>query len=397
MLANVWQGLVQRPTLSSLKVKLPNQRLPRPTILVPPIQNLKSLHITDIDPLCYPDNISLLVLGSKKLETLKLHWSPRMREASELSVNLHSYFGKLIAANARMPLKHLAFHNLFAFNENVFEDIMDRDLIESITLISSMNGTDDTADSAFMDASWKCAAPTSEHSLSGMRMLRGDKISDLHCRMLPKFSSLEKYYLVTGRKLHDYHCTHSQEKIGTYGGFTAVDSGSSKSSGRSNSDTTTSSNSTPSSAVSSVSCTTHDPSMAPFTPSTEQAPMSRLGRSYLDTIFKHHGSSLRHLLLMPQWRLSVEDLARLVHSCPNLEQVGLGLEEANFNMLRLLIPFLPKLYAIRILDNPNDSALTRNINRMNCGGQEEKIRDELWKNGFQAVSSFETSNFLQRG
>ncbi|MCJ1377055.1 hypothetical protein MMC17_000145 [Xylographa soralifera] len=386
MLPNVWQGLAERQTLSSLKVDFPNLRLPRLTTLVPPIQNLKSLHITNIDPLCYPDNISLLLLGSKKLEVLKLHWSPRMREAREPSVNLHSYFGKIVTAKYRMPLKHIAFHNLFAFNEDVFERIIDPNTIESFTMLSSMGGTDDTADIAFMDATWKCAKPESAPNL---KKLRGDKVSKIHCNMMGRFRELESYYLVTGRRPN--HCYQNLfAKSDSVRGSNGLSIGitdsitNSDSSGGSNSGTSNSPGSTPQSTTSSASCTLQNPTTI-YAPLSEPNTLCQLGRDYLENIYKYHGTSLRHLLLMPQWRLSPEDLARLVRNCPNLEQVGLGLEVTDFNMLRLLIPFLPKLYAIRILDNVDDSTLTDNVSGLGSCGSDEKVGDDIWKMGFDTL------------
>ena len=390
MLPNVWQGLAQKQTLSSLKVNFPNLRLPRLTTLVPPIQNLKSLHITNIDPLCYPDNISSLLLGSKKLEVLKLHWSPRMREAREPSVNLHSYFGKIVTANYKMPLKHIAFHNLFAFNEDVFEKIIDPKIIESFTMISSMGGTDDAADIAFMDATWKSAGPMEAPNL---KMLRGDKVSKIHCDTMGKFRELESYYLITGRKPNHCYPNPLIKSDGVKGSsglcFGLMDSmPNSDSSGGSNSGASNSTSSTPQSTISttsSASCPTQN-SIPPHTPLSSSNTLSQMGRDYLENIYKYHGTSLRRLLLMPQWRLSSEDLARLVRNCPNLEQVGLGLEVANFNMLRLLIPFLPKLYAIRILENLDDSTLTDSVSNLGPDWSDENVGDDLGKMGFDTVS-----------
>ena len=392
MLPNVWQGLAQRQTLSSLKVTFPDSRLPRLTALVPPIPSLKSLHIAGIDPLCYPDNISSLLLGSKKLEVLKLHWSPRMREAREPSVNLHSYFGKLVTANYRMPLKHIALQNLLAFNEELFENILDANIIESFTMISSMGGTDDTADIAFIDATWKCARPKLALNL---KTLRGDKVSKMHSKMLGEFRGLESYYLITGRKLNGCYRSPSGRSVetntatSTYSGLMNSTTNS-DSSGGSNSGTSNSPASTPQSAVSTASttsCLMQNPAMLSVPPSGSNT-LSPLGKDYLESIYKYHGPSLRRLLLMPQWRLSSEDLARLVRHCPNLEQVGLGLEVSNFEMLKLLLPFLPKLFAIRILDNVHDSTLTDSLNRVGLDCQEESLGDDIGRLGFGAVSLF---------
>lgn len=40
----------------------------------------------------------------------------------------------------------------------------------------------------------------------------------------------------------------------------------------------------------------------------------------------------------------------MVSSCPNLTQLGLALAEDQFESLRLLLPFIPEIYALRILD-----------------------------------------------
>ena len=85
---------MDRTSLASLTIRCQTRRTPRPTTIISPLPNLKTLVVYDIDPLCYPDDISLLIFGSKKLENLKLHWSPRMRAAGEESVNLMSIFGR---------------------------------------------------------------------------------------------------------------------------------------------------------------------------------------------------------------------------------------------------------------------------------------------------------------
>ena len=282
MLPTVWMGLVQRPNLLDLTVRFPGTRFPRPTLVVPPIPKLISLKLTDIDPLCYPDDVSLLLYGSKNLRTLKMHWSSRMREAREPSVTLSSYFGKSIAMNYKMPLKSMAFHNLYAQHDSIVHDLFDS-TVEEFSMISSAAGAGDSADMAFIDNNWRTSPPK---TLPPFKMIRGDKISTTHCSLLGRLKGLERYYLITGRK---------PKAMGIEG----------------------STESTPCNA---------DPCpvsvQSPVTPETPADPsLVSLGASYLDNIFKCHGSTLRHLLLMPQWRLSSEELARLVRSCPLLEQL----------------------------------------------------------------------------
>ena len=399
MLPTVWLGLVQKQTLTSLTVKFSTLRIPRPTLRVPPIPNLRSLHIIDIDPLCYPDNISLLLLGSKKLETLKLHWNPRMREARETSVSLHSYFGKMFAANYKMPLKHIAFQNLFAHNEETYYDIADNDTIESCTMISSLGGVDDSPEMAFVDKSWDCSTPKSQWS--SLRMIRGDKVSKRLCQMLTRFTTLERYYLITGRKPKEppferrespaWRITSSEtngstgclEKDKEYGCHIGEYNGFSGSSGNS-----PGSEYAPQSTTSNKSLSGMDRTTMPFTPPADTNAIARLGNDYLDAIMTFHGPNLRHLLLLPQWRVSAYNLARLVRNCPNLEQLGLGAEKSDYNMMQLLLPFLSKLYALRILDSVDDSVASGHGTMWADNRHEEVFSDELWKPEYEKVSCF---------
>ena len=363
MLPTVWLGLAQKQTLTSLTVRFPTLRLPRPSTLVPSIPNLKSLHILDIDPLCYPDNISSLLLGSKKLENLKLHWSPRMRKAREPSINLSLIFGRIIAAKYKMPLKHIAFQNMYAYNEsyseNIFHNIVDSQTVVSFTMISSFGGADDSADFSFVDNSWKSAFTKPE--TPQLRMLRGDKVSNWHCAMLKGFTTVERYYLITGRKLQD---PTSQRLLKDAEGD---DDGSNSASPRN------------------VQCPANC-NLKSFTPPAEPTATARLQHDYLESITAFLGARLRYLLLLPQWRLSTEAVAKLVRSCPNLEQLGLGLEESSYAMVRLLIPFWPKLYAIRVLDKPGESRMTEQCDQLGDGVQERMIETELDNAEFDIVS-----------
>lgn len=280
MLPTVWMGLVQRPNLLDLTVRFPGTRFPRPTLVVPPIPKLVSLKLTDIDPLCYPDDVSLLLLGSKNLRALKMHWSSRMREAREPSVHLSSYFGRCVAMKYKLPLKILAFHNLYAQHDSVVHDLLDT-TVEEFTMINSATGAGDSADMSFIDYSWRTSPP---NTLPPFKMIRDDKISTTHCSLLGRLKGLERYYLITGRKLKAMNIDSSTESTPANPCAVSVQS--------------------------------------PATPDTPADPsLVSLGASYLDNIFKGHGSTLRHLLLKPQWRLSSAEIARLVHSCPALEQL----------------------------------------------------------------------------
>lgn len=118
-LKTLYSGLQTCTTLTSLTLKFPSTRDPRPSVIIPPIANLRKLKATDIDPLCYPDDISMLLLGSKRLEDLRLHFSPRMRREAECSLSLDTYFGRCLRAGYQMSLKHLGIQNFFGPNTQV--------------------------------------------------------------------------------------------------------------------------------------------------------------------------------------------------------------------------------------------------------------------------------------
>lgn len=105
-LKTLYTGLASHTTLTSLTLKFPSARIPRPSVLIPPMANLRAFKAIDIDPMCYPDDISLLLLHSKKIEDLRLHFSPRMRQEAEGIMTLAQFFGRCYKAGYRMKVKH---------------------------------------------------------------------------------------------------------------------------------------------------------------------------------------------------------------------------------------------------------------------------------------------------
>lgn len=315
MLPTVWQGLAQRVTLTHLTIRFPSLRHPRPITLVPPIPSLRSIKIYDIDPLCYADDVSLLFLEAKKLEDLKLIWSPRMRDAREPSVSLSTFFGKLIAAEHNLPVKRTVIKNLYTLESQPCNEVLDNSTLEEVTFVNSIGGAADDAGTAFFERGWRASI----EQFPKLKMLRTNKITRSQSEFLGSIKGLERLYLIGPQRRSR--------------GYNGAGDGS-------ESDSTPFLNS-PASSTNSPSndYTTHN-----------------LKDEYLEAITKNHGKTLRHLLLMPQWRLSPDDIALIVRQCPNLEQLGLGVEYANFMNLRLLVPFLSRLTAIRLLDNPDDKA-----------------------------------------
>ena len=251
-----------------------------------------------------------------------------MREAREPSVTMNTYLGRIQSSPYRLALTRVAYKNLYTHNTGGCKELFDSSVLEELTFIQSVGGLGDEGSSGFLDPMYRADDTVELHNL---RTIRIDKVSKRQVAFLGSFTGLEKLYLIGPKR---------SARSGTNGTSTPL----------------------PNSPASSIS-----------TPSSD-CTLATLKDDYIDVLTKNHGSTLRHLLLMPQWRLDSDDIAKLVKNCPNLEQLGIGVEFDQFNNLRILVPFLPKLTALRLLANPDDQAFEHKIKEMDINGlHEEKI------------------------
>ena len=293
-LKTLYQGLGAHNTLTSLTIRFPNSRQPRPSVVIPPMANLRAFRAIGIDPLCYPDDMSVMLLHSRKLEDLRLHFSPRMRLEAESSLSLDTYFGRCAAAKYKLRLKHYAMHNFYGPKTDATMDIMENRTLRSACFFDTFGGNAGNSRNVFFDETWKEPPPHLETLKP--KMIRCNEQASAQVNLLSQTSGLERFYMVNAKSPEDTSSTPS--KLAT-------------------------------------------PVMSP---ATEES--TALGQQYLYTLTHHHGSTLKHLLLSEQWVLSEEDISDLVRFCPNLEQ--LALHASNPCTLRLLLPFLPKLWALRM-------------------------------------------------
>jgi hypothetical protein len=289
--------------------------------------NLRSLTVTHMDPLCYPDDIATAVFASPKLDTLKLHWSPRMRDAGEPSIHLQSYFRHNIAAKKRLRLKEIGFYNLFALTSPEIEGIVDHSNMHSLTMLNAF-GVDDhwgqqSSLATFLDSSWT----RPPHDLVRLKSLRHDKMNMMFARHLGVIHGLEKIYLVNARHVppQNGHPSASDQSATTA--------------------------STPSTDHSSET-----------TPSTRAGANNAVRDICLDVIMSNHGHTLKHLILPDRWPLPNKLVARLFNACPHITQLALALDfKDSFDGMRMLLPFLKKIRAVRVLtpsaglDDPESS------------------------------------------
>ncbi|KAI2789948.1 hypothetical protein POX_d05449 [Penicillium oxalicum] len=324
MLEIVYAGLVNSPHLTSLTIRFPSTRHPQPTFVLPGMPNLRRLKITDIDPLCYPDDISTILLKSRKLRDLRLHWSPRMRRAQEPSVSLHDHFRKCIAAKQPLSVTKLSFQNLYAFHSEEFNFAFDPTTVEDVTFLS---GTDTFGlINTFIDNSWPTTMPDRKLKIKSMRL---DATAKRNADFLGNFSGLERLYFVNSFDNAPDHLNSPRWAGG----------------GREGANIT--------SPISAQSPVRHG--ITANSPGAAASPVNPLGLvlsvrdAYLSHITMNHGATLRHLLLSAKWPLSTSVIARLVHSCPNLEQLALATEPSSLDSLGMLVPFLRNLVALRLL------------------------------------------------
>lgn len=309
--------------------------------------SLRRLKISNLDPLCYNDDVSVLLLHAKKLEDLRMHWSPRMRKEAEPSTNLQTYFGRCINAGKQLAVKHFAMQNFFGPNDGLLSTLFG-ETVTSAHFLDVFGGSRGGASNVFLDNTWN-EVPMDTLWLN-WKIHRANALSLQHTAILNSFKGLEQFYIVSANRMP--HTASSPLHNGNR-------------SPKSISGTPT--------------------SRTPTRPS--QAEGESLGKEYLNALVTNHGATLKHLLLSDQWTIDPPQLAELVRCCPNLEQLGLAIGGDNHEIFGFLIPFLPKLKAIRILTNDwLNTSLEENGDFKDwetvCSG----IGRDLYKNGINSMT-----------
>ncbi len=234
-----------------------------------------------------------------------------------------------------MTLRTIAVQNLYTYRDTSSCDIFQNSCLEEVTFLNSTGGLDDDSGTAFVDQhSWR---KSEDNPPSSLKMARIDKVSRQQCSFLENIKGLEKLYLIGPQ-----HPQAPRVK-GT----------------------------TPNSEIPMPNSPASSHSSSP--PSrTDSSNIMDLKDGYIEAITKNHGRTLKHLLLIPQWRLTDDDIALIVRQCPNLEQLGIGAEFSTFQPLRLLVPFLRNLRAIRILSSPDDTNFVDKMREMDERGMHRK-------------------------
>ncbi|KAK5045536.1 hypothetical protein LTR84_009154 [Exophiala bonariae] len=331
---NVYSSLARLSNLQSLWLEFPRTRTPHPISDLPPLKNLRSFTMTNYDPLCHPDDISTLLLHGDKLSNVQMHFSPRMRDQGEPSVIFPHFFRRLVMAKKQLKIARLGVYNLLAsMDAAVCMSVLDTTYCEDFTAINSF-GFDEDAFTApsnatyFIDRTW--LVPFEQIDKPKPKTLRVDQLHKRHALELQRAAGLEHLYLVNARHkpegVNGYSQSHSTPNSAGASPYALSASGSGSGSG-----SRSSSRSTP-------------------------TPNNSLRDLYMDNICNVCGPSLKHLILPSRWPLHQTSLARLIRSAPNLTQLSAALMCSNMQVTRMLMPFLGKLYAIRLLSPTQEGA-----------------------------------------
>ncbi|MBE7181612.1 MAG: hypothetical protein INR71_10470, partial [Terriglobus roseus] len=259
----------------------------------------------------------LLITEATRLESLKIHFNPRMREQGEPSINLHTIFGRLIAAGRKLPLKHIGFMNLYTVNHNELDVSIRLDKLESGTFMNCVDPKNPRT--VFFDQTW-LKNNSAEH-LTGLKMMRGEGFDKSHAEMVSKFSGLEEFYMVSKPAPPKRAAT---------------------------------SNGTLSSTVSPAASSANESPAAP-SPQTPSPDTVSVAADYLVALSNHHGHSLRIVLLHDGWLLGESAATAFLQACPNLEQVGMACHDFCPTLLRRLLRHAPNVRAFRMLHSQSDA------------------------------------------
>jgi hypothetical protein len=337
--------------------------------MIPPMPSLKYIHVYDIDPLCYPDDVSMLLAHATSLEELKMEWSPRMRREREPSVSLSTYWGRTASAGISLHLKHLSYKNMYTRNDRELSMILDLSKVESITFLNCINPGDPTT--VFYDATWH-GAHNGFANLRRLKKLRIDAVDDDMAQDLSEISGLEEFYLVNRR--------------------------SAFSSSQPNSNSANGSPAPAPSASSSTKPGPREPNSTPITPTAPahppfHAPASiAIASEFLAALSTQHGHSLKILLLSDQWKFSKAALINLAKSCPHLQQFGVAIDGPQFETAKAILPNVPHVWAFRILEDmemhEHMMEKATELGDLQTQVQYEVMSREFWREEYKGIRYF---------
>jgi hypothetical protein len=237
-----------------------------------------------------------------------------MRREKEPSISLQNIFNRCIRANHTIPLKHMGMKNLYCSKDAEMDHAFDSQTLQTVHFINCVDPTDHAT--VFIDRTWMLDNPQKTKMMQNLKSLRIDRLDVHNGQPLGVLEGLESIYLVAPEGPPK---TMSLMTNGQGNGHASA-------------------------------------SPSPSTPSTTEyeRTMVTSGSAYIAAITSRHGPTLRKLLLSNLWALSAPVVLSIVESCPNLEQLGLTIENNDVDILEAAMPYLTHLKALRLLVRDDD-------------------------------------------
>jgi hypothetical protein len=288
--------------------------------------------LANLDPLCYNDDVSVLIAEAENLKTLKLHWSPRMRQEREPSVNMSTYFGRIAASPRKLNLENFAIANLFSRNDAALAEAVAFENIVFITFINCMDMDDPST--VFMDKTWDDRGHTVQ--LTSLRKIRTDRVSARSSQGLLKVRNLTDIYLVNNRAWSESTTLRKSESPSVQ---VPPDSTMQNADSAGTSDRQGSNPLSPDSAAGSGLT------------NQNQRHISRAS-DFIAALVTSHADTVERLLLRDSWLLGRDVILPLLSSCRKLRQVAFAVGEPSPRLMRECVGAAPQLRVLWLLLTP---------------------------------------------
>jgi hypothetical protein len=280
----VYRALGQLQHLQSLRICYWTYDAEHGHFEVPPLPRLRELRVENYAPRVYRHDFSAVLLHATRLEVLKWHFDPS-EERRIREVYVVKLFDQLRKARRKLRLKSFSLHNGGdSWSGNALREVIDVQSLMELSFVES-----------------RILSRWDEHDQATLELTEGP------------------WLMLVGQKLCLKRIQYDRLDQGyahLVGGTTGLERMY---------------------LLDFLSYVQHD-----------MGESQKVRDMFLNAIITNHGATLRHLMLPAHWPLPTSWIARLFRTCPNITQLSLAMECEPLKGMSILVPFLRKLWAIRV-------------------------------------------------